>query len=144
MLTPSAALGRGEFFWHEVIGNRVVGTDGEELGTVRDLYRVGGTEVLVVAGGRHGEFDVPVVRSLIRVFAPRRGEIVVDAEALDLDAPLPPPDADAPRPRAPRRRTRRKAGAGSAAAVSPTDAVPADGASPQGDGMDLPAPDLGA
>jgi hypothetical protein len=40
-----------------------------------------------------GEFDLPAVRAFIRVFAPRRGEIVVDAEALDLTPPeaSPPP-----------------------------------------------------
>jgi ABC-type transporter Mla maintaining outer membrane lipid asymmetry ATPase subunit MlaF len=39
--------------------------------------------VLVVMGPA-GELDVPVVRSLVRVFAPARGEIVVDGEALGL------------------------------------------------------------
>jgi hypothetical protein len=40
--------------------------------------------VFVVSGGPVGEFDLPAVRAFIRVFAPRRGEIVVDADALDL------------------------------------------------------------
>ncbi|MDQ6795578.1 MAG: hypothetical protein M3067_12325 [Chloroflexota bacterium] len=62
-------------------------TSGQPLGTVRDVYRAGGAEVFVVAGGPAGEFDVPAVRAFIRIFAPRRGEIVVDAEALDLPRP---------------------------------------------------------
>ena len=53
----------------------------------RDIYRVGETEVYVVDGGPFGEFDVPAVRAFIRIFAPRRGEIVVDAESLDLRPP---------------------------------------------------------
>ncbi len=84
---PSDALARGEYYWHEVIGATVSAVDGTELGTVRDVYRAGGAEVLVVAGGPIGEFDVPAVRAFIRIFAPRRGEIVVDAEALDLRLP---------------------------------------------------------
>jgi hypothetical protein len=56
------------------------------------------TEVLVVRSERYREFDVPVVRSLIRVFAPRRDEIVVDAAALDLrEARRPRPHAATPR-----------------------------------------------
>ena len=109
-LDPQEALGRGEYFWHEVVGCRVVDVDGADLGTVHDLYRVAGTEVMVVRGGPHGEFDVPIVRSLVRIFAPRRGEIVVDGSVLDLGAPVSPRDDDGPaaeRPKAPRRRTRK-------------------------------------
>jgi len=106
VLDRSDALARGEYFWHEVVGATVRDVDGTELGTVHDVYRVADTEVLVVRGGPHGEFDVPVVRSLIRIFAPRRGEITVDGEALGLGAPPTARDDDEARPRAPRRRRR--------------------------------------
>ena len=108
MVRPEEDLGRGSYYWHEVIGSAVRGVDGAELGTVRDIYRVGETEVFVVSGGSVGSFDLPAVRAFIRIFAPRRGEIVVDAEALDL---RPPRDRGpgAERPRAPRRRSRRGA-----------------------------------
>ena len=89
-------LSRGEYYWHEVVGSAVRGVDGAELGTVRDVYRVAETEVFEVAGGPFGPFDLPAVRDFIRVFAPRRGEIVVDAEALDLQTP---PDRGAPEDR---------------------------------------------
>ena len=84
---PVRELSRGEYYWHEVVGSAVRGVDGAELGTVRDVYRVAETEVFEVAGGPFGPFDLPAVRDFIRVFAPRRGEIVVDAEALDLRMP---------------------------------------------------------
>ena len=84
--SPADALERGSYYWHEVIGVAVVATDGRELGRVRDIYRVGEAEVFEVGGGEVGTFDVPGVRAFIRVFAPRRGEIVVDAEALGLPA----------------------------------------------------------
>jgi 16S rRNA processing protein RimM len=100
-------LARGSYYWHEVIGCAVRGVDGTELGTVKDIYRIGETEVFTVEGGPFGSFDLPAVRAFIRIFAPRRGEIVVDADSLDLRAPRSrQPDPD--RPKAPRRKTRRK------------------------------------
>jgi 16S rRNA processing protein RimM len=84
------ALSRGEYYWHEVIGVTVTDVDGRELGTVSDIYRVGEAEVFVVRGGPAGEFDVPAVRAFVRIFAPRRGEIVVDSTALDLRLPPEP------------------------------------------------------
>jgi len=107
IVRPEEELARGEYYWHEVIGAAVRGTDGAELGTVHDVYRVGENEVFVVAGGPLGSFDLPAVRPFIRIFAPRRGEIVVDAGSLDLRAPRSrTPDPD--RPKAPRRRSPRK------------------------------------
>jgi len=88
-VVPAAeAPGRGEYYWHEVIGVAVTDVAGNQLGTVRDVYRAGGAEVFVVDGGAVGSFDLPAVRAFIRIFAPRRGEIVVDADALDLRPPM--------------------------------------------------------
>jgi len=103
---PERDLERGEYYWHEVVGCAVRGVDGAELGIVRDVYRVAETEVFEVTGGPFGPFELPAVRAFIRVFAPRRGEIVVDADALDLQAP-PERVPASERPRAPRRRTSR-------------------------------------
>ena len=96
---PADAPGRGAAYWHEVIGVPVRGLDGEELGTVADIYRVGENDVYVVRGGPRGEFDLPAVRDFVRIFAPRRGEIVVDAAALELGPPRPPRATRPPRPR---------------------------------------------
>jgi 16S rRNA processing protein RimM len=128
---PEEDLGRGSYYWHEVIGTPVRGVDGAELGTVQDIYRVGETEVFVVGGGPVASFDVPAVRAFIRIFAPRRGEIVVDAESLDL-RPARDRGGDPDRPKAPRRRSRRATATATAAA---DDGVGADaaGATPPGD-----------
>jgi 16S rRNA processing protein RimM len=99
---PDSALPRGSYFWHEVVGTTVTSTTGEVLGTVRDVYRSGGAEVYLVDGGPYGEFDVPGVRDFVRIFAPRRGEIVVDVAALDLEPRGTGPGSG--RPKAPRRR----------------------------------------
>ena len=84
-----AALPEGAYYWHELPGATVTATDGEVLGTAADVFRTGGSEVLVVTGGPRGEVLVPLVRAVVVDFAPRDGRIVVDAEALDL-APLKP------------------------------------------------------
>jgi 16S rRNA processing protein RimM len=104
LVGAEAPLARGEYFWHEVVGATVSGIDGTILGTVKDVYRSGGAEIYTVTGGEYGEFDVPGVRPFVRVFAPRRGEIVIDAEALDLTPPK--RRGDESRPKAPRRRPR--------------------------------------
>jgi 16S rRNA processing protein RimM len=132
---PDAALPRGAYFWHEVIGTPVTSTTGAELGTVREVYRSGGAEVFIVDGGPHGEFDVPAVRDFVRIFAPRRGEIVVDTEALDLAPPRPTPAGE--RPRAPRRRPGSRRGRGQGAAPGGGPAAPS---APSEDGSDRGAP----
>jgi len=86
-VVADAGRARGEYWWHEVIGVPVTDVSGRTLGTIRDVYRAGGAEVFVVSGGPVGEFDVPAVRAFVRIFAPRRGEIVVDADALELELP---------------------------------------------------------
>jgi len=119
---PDAVLPRGAYYWHEVIGTAVVSTTGEALGTVRDVYRSGGAEVYIVDGGPYGEFDVPGVRDFVRIFAPRRNEIVVDVDALDLGLPRSRRSSGSgvERPRGPRRRpgSRRRAKGGPATADS--------------------------
>jgi 16S rRNA processing protein RimM len=83
VVAPGEELGRGEFYWHEIVGSKVSDLDGSALGEVVDVYRAGGAEVVVVRGPA-GEVDIPLVRAVVRTFAPARGEIVVDGEALGL------------------------------------------------------------
>ena len=99
---PDDELPRGSYYWHEVIGARVRDLQDREIGVVHDVYRVGEAEVFVVRGDPFGEFDVPAVRAFIRIFAPKRGEIVVDVDALALE-PAKPPGPPRP-PRTPKTR----------------------------------------
>ena len=116
---PAGELARGEVYWHEVVGATVRDVEGADLGIVQDVYRVGENEVYVVRGEPFGTFDLPAVRAFIRVFAPRRGEIVVDAAALDLQAPKRRvPEGE--RPKAPRRRSRKPRPAPGAAGAGET------------------------
>jgi hypothetical protein len=85
VVDPATELEPDAVYWNDMLGVRVVGTDGRELGTIGDVYRAGGAEVYVVTGGPAGELDVPATTAVIREFAPREGRIVVDPEALGLD-----------------------------------------------------------
>lgn len=80
----ATALPEGAFYWHELIGCRVVTVDGEELGEVEDVFRVGEAEVYSVRGAR-GELLIPAVSDFVRELAPAERRIVVDRVALGLD-----------------------------------------------------------
>jgi len=122
----TADLEPGAAYWHEVVGSRVRGLDGSVLGTVADVYRVGEAEVVVVRGGPAGEFDVPIVRDIVRTFAPERREIVVDEAVLDLGSP--PVDARrAPPPRKRPRWSRHGKGGSPAPSESPGSSPPTAG-----------------
>lgn len=116
----------GRWFFHELEGLAVRGTDGTDLGRVVEIYRAGGAEVFTVRGPR-GEIDVPGVSGIVVDLAPDRGEMVVDMEALALDAR--PVDDEYVRPRDRRppnpRRTRRASG-GADPAKEPPAGPPAD------------------
>lgn len=45
-------LNAGEFYWHQLIGLRVVTQQGVELGTVSDMLATGSNDVLVVQGDK--------------------------------------------------------------------------------------------
>ena len=85
----ATTLPEGAAWWHEVVGARVATTAGEELGTVADLFRSGGGEVLVVVGGARGEVLVPLVSGIVVEFTPHEGRVLVDGDALGLEAPAP-------------------------------------------------------
>ena len=133
---PEADLARGEVYWHEVLGVPVRGLDGTELGVVKDIYRVAENEVYVVTGESFGTFDLPAVRAFIRIFAPRRGEIVVDADALGLEPPR-QRRTDSGRAKAPRRTSRKRT---SEVAADPADATEAANAPRPADATDAPRP----
>ena len=69
-------LEEGEFFDWQLEGCSAVTVDGETLGTVKDLMRTGGTEVLVIEGER--EYLVPFAASICIEVDIENKRIVVD------------------------------------------------------------------
>ncbi|MEO8626466.1 MAG: ribosome maturation factor RimM [Candidatus Limnocylindrales bacterium] len=71
------------YYWHDIVGCAVTTEAGEDLGSVREVFRVGGSEVYVVNGPR-GEVLVPAVSAVVKELDPPNRRIVVDAAALGL------------------------------------------------------------
>lgn len=131
----SEALPSGSWYWHEVLGSRVMTLEGEDLGAVEDVFRAGGGEVYVVRGGDRGEVLVPAVSAVIRELAPVDGRIVVDADALGLEAARPI--------RRPRGRRSSRAWRDGARAEPPGLAPPAPEPPSEDRGSDAPEPTTG-
>ncbi len=120
---PAEPREPGRWFWHELEGLAVRTGSGEDLGTIKEIYRAGGAEVFVVRGPR-GELDVPGVKGIVLDLAPDRGEMIVDLEALALDArPVDDEDYVRPRDRRPKKQPKPK---------GPAQPAPKDGSSPRG------------
>ena len=69
-------LPRGRFYWHQIVGLRVVTTEGEEIGTVSEILETGANDVYVVKGSG-GERLIPAIKQVVTEIAPERGEMVV-------------------------------------------------------------------
>jgi len=66
-------------FWiHEIVGCRVVTSDGAELGTVTEVLRTGASDLYVVAGTK--EYYVPAVKEIIK-------EIDIERRHIEIDPP---------------------------------------------------------
>ena len=61
--SDAVQLDEGEFFDWELEGCKVETIDGDEIGTVKELLRTGGTEVLIVTG-KAKEFLIPFAESI--------------------------------------------------------------------------------
>ena len=74
--SDTVALDEGEFFDWQLEGCEAVTIDGETLGTVKELMRTGGTEILVVEGDR--EYLIPFAESICTKVDVENKRIVVD------------------------------------------------------------------
>ncbi|MBK8147158.1 MAG: 16S rRNA processing protein RimM [Acidobacteria bacterium] len=72
-------LEEGEFFDWELAGCRVESIDGTPIGTVREIMRTGGTEILVVAG-ESKEYLIPFAETICT-------EVDVENKLIRVDAP---------------------------------------------------------
>ncbi len=58
--------GKDEYFIADLIGLKVVSTDGEELGTITDVMETGANDVYVVGQPDGGELLLPAIKDCIR------------------------------------------------------------------------------
>lgn len=73
----AVALEEGEFFDWELSGCTVETIDGETVGTVKELMRTGGTEVLVIDGADK-EYLIPFAESICTEVDVEKKRIVID------------------------------------------------------------------
>lgn len=57
--------GKHEFYYHEIVGFRVLTTGGSEIGTIRETFPTGSNDVWVVAAGSR-EHLIPVIADVVR------------------------------------------------------------------------------
>jgi 16S rRNA processing protein RimM len=69
-------LPRGRYYWHQIVGLRVVTTEGEEIGTISEILETGANDVYVVKGAS-GERLIPAVKQVVKKIAPDEGQMVV-------------------------------------------------------------------
>jgi 16S rRNA processing protein RimM len=81
--TDRSDLPADTYYWHDIVGCAVTTEAGVELGTVREVFRVGESEVYVVFGDR-GETLVPAVSAVVSKLDPANKQIVVNGAALGI------------------------------------------------------------
>lgn len=75
--SEAVELPRGHYFWHQIVGLRVVTTHGEELGTVGEILQTGSNDVYVV-NGAHGEILIPAIQDAVKSIDLDRSVMIVE------------------------------------------------------------------
>jgi 16S rRNA processing protein RimM len=78
-----STLPAGTYYWHDIVGCAVSTVGGIDLGTVREVFRVGESEVYVVVG-EHGETLVPAVSAVVSSLDPANKRILVNGAVLGI------------------------------------------------------------
>lgn len=74
------ALEQGEFYWADLVGLKVINTDGVDFGVVASLLETGANDILIVAGER--ERAIPFLQEqTIKSIDLAAGKIIVDWDA---------------------------------------------------------------
>ena len=64
--TALAELPAGEYYSYQLVGCRVEGEDGREIGTVQEVWATGAADVLVVVDGEGVQHLIPAAEHLLR------------------------------------------------------------------------------
>ena len=71
------SLAEDEFYWHEMVGRKVVCADGRKLGVITSLLAGGGHDILIVSGKGH-EYMIPARDEFLVSQDEKSGTMVVD------------------------------------------------------------------
>lgn len=71
--SQAASLPKGEYFWHDIVGLRVVDKTGRELGQVTDVLRMPAHDVYVT-----DKVMIPAVKEIVKEIDVAAGRMVVD------------------------------------------------------------------
>jgi 16S rRNA processing protein RimM len=69
-------LPTGHYFWHQIMGLRVVTVEGETIGTVDDILETGSNDVYVVHGPG-GEQLIPAIKDVVKGIDLEKGIVTV-------------------------------------------------------------------
>lgn len=75
--TEAVELPTGHFFWHQIVGLRVVSPAGESVGVVSDILQTGANDVYVVNGPR-GEILIPAIKDVVKSIDLDAGAMTVE------------------------------------------------------------------
>jgi 16S rRNA processing protein RimM len=77
----AAPTPNGSYYFHQIIGLDVWGTDGRLWGTVTEILTTASNDVYVVEG-QHGQFLVPAIPDFVRQVDLEHGRMIVDMTAI--------------------------------------------------------------
>jgi 16S rRNA processing protein RimM len=66
-----------EYYWHELIGLRVLTRDGADLGEITSIIETGANDVLQIEGD-FGEILLPMIDQVVLEVDTKKGEMIVD------------------------------------------------------------------
>jgi 16S rRNA processing protein RimM len=78
--TPARTLDAGEYYWHDLIGLRVIEPDGAEVGELVEVFRAGANEVYRVVATDGTERLVPALRRSVHDIDLERRVMTVAAD----------------------------------------------------------------
>jgi 16S rRNA processing protein RimM len=58
------SLDADEYYWHDILGMRVVTEDGENVGTITEIFPTGSNDVYVVRQGKR-EVLIPAIKEVV-------------------------------------------------------------------------------
>jgi len=76
-----AELDESEYYWRDIIGLKVIGLDGRELGEVVEIFATGSNDVYVV--DREKQFLIPATRDVVKEISFEKRTMTIDASLLE-------------------------------------------------------------